>query len=158
VNDAGVDQIARDRYWLQFAISLSRCCPSSPTAFSVGTVIVDAAGHEIAKGYSREMHQHDHAEEAALRKTDAHDPRLRQATIYSSLEPCSARRSRPRTCTDLILTAAIPRAVFALREPAVFVDGRGAEILRAAGVAVVEIVDLAEQVRDINAHLLDHHA
>ena len=52
------------------------------------------------------------------------------STIYSSLEPCSARASRPRTCTDLILAAHIGRVVFAWREPSIFVEGRGAELLR----------------------------
>ncbi len=46
-------------------------------------------------------------------------------TVYSSLEPCSARASRPRTCTELILAAGVQRVVFAWREPAVFVDGDG---------------------------------
>jgi hypothetical protein len=44
--------------------------------------------------------------------------------------------------------------VFALREPSVFVDCRGAEELAEAGVTVVELPELAGQVRDVNAHLI----
>lgn len=146
-------RMARDRHWLQIAIDLSRRCQPSVTAFSVGAVIIDAEGAEIARGYSREADPHVHAEESALSKVDPGDPRLRRATIYSSLEPCSTRKSRPRACTDLILSAGIPRVVFAWREPAVFVDCQGAERLRAAGVTVVEIDDLAERAREVNAHL-----
>jgi pyrimidine deaminase RibD-like protein len=76
------------------------------------------------------------------------------ATIYSSLEPCSTRASRPRSCTELILASSISRIVFAWREPGLFVDCQGAELLRAAGRQVVEVPDLAHLVRRTNGHLL----
>ncbi|WP_209697782.1 deaminase [Kribbella aluminosa] len=142
-----------DRYWLERAIELSRSCPPSATAFSVGAIIV-GDGEILATGYSRETDPHDHAEEVALAKLPPRDPRLRNAVIYTSLEPCSKRASRPRTCTERILAAGIPRVVLAWREPSIFVDCEGAELLGAAGVEVVEMPSLAEQVKDINAHLL----
>src|SRR5690242_6840972 len=111
-----------DRHWLEAAIDLSRSCPPSPTAFSVGAIIVSPTGEVISTGYSRETDPHDHAEEIALAKLDANDPRLPTATIYTTLEPCSKRASRPRTCTDLILAADIRRVVLAWREPSLFVD------------------------------------
>jgi len=141
----------RDDHWLRAAIDLSRRCPPSAQAFSVGAVVV-AGGAVIAEGWSRESDPVVHAEESALAKV-AGDPRLREATIYSSLEPCGRRRSRPRTCADLIAAAGIPRVVYALREPSVFVEGRGDEALRAAGVAVVELPELAGAVREVNGHL-----
>jgi diaminohydroxyphosphoribosylaminopyrimidine deaminase/5-amino-6-(5-phosphoribosylamino)uracil reductase len=149
------DQDSEDRGWLRRAIELSRRCPPSDTAFSVGAIVVSAAGGEIASGYSREADGRVHAEEAALAKITPDDSRLAGATIYSSLEPCSARRSRPRSCTQLILAAGLARVVFAWREPAVFVaDARGAELLAGAGLVVVELTDLAGGVRDVNRHLL----
>lgn len=147
-------ELARDRRWLQLAVDLSRRCPPSAAAFSVGAMIVDAGGRAIAAGYSRETDPSIHAEEAALGKIAAGDGRLATATIYSSLEPCSERKSGRRSCTSLILAAGIGRVVFALREPDVFVDCRGAEELEAAGVTVVEVRDLAAEVRAVNAHLL----
>jgi pyrimidine deaminase RibD-like protein len=144
---------AEDRRWLRRAVELSRECPRSATAFSVGAVVV-SGGTAIATGFSREDGDRGHAEEIALGKLPAADPRLAGATIYTSLEPCSARASRPRTCTELILAAGIPRVVLAWREPAVFVDCDGSELLRAAGVTVLEVPDLAPAVRAINAHLL----
>jgi riboflavin biosynthesis pyrimidine reductase/pyrimidine deaminase RibD-like protein len=142
-----------DRHWLELAIDLSRRCPPSDTAFDVGAVVVDARGEEIARGYSRETDDRVHAEEAAFAKLDPADPRLATATVYSSLEPCSRRSSRPRTCTQLILDAGIPRVVFAMREPPTFVDGEGAELLAAAGRTVVERPDLADGVREVNERL-----
>jgi tRNA(Arg) A34 adenosine deaminase TadA len=82
---------------------------------------------------------HDHAEESALRKVPAGDPRLPTATVYSSLKPCSVRLSRPVSCARLILAAGIRRVVFAWREPEVFVDGKGVEVLHSAQAEVIDV-------------------
>ncbi|MER5635851.1 deaminase [Kitasatospora sp. NPDC002227] len=138
------------------AVELSRRCPPSETAFSVGAVIVGADGSVLAEGYSREVDGHNHAEEAALGKLAADDPRLRTATIYSSLEPCGQRASRPRTCAELIIAAGIPRVVVAWREPDLFVTAcQGTALLTAAGIEVVELPELAAEARAVNAHLLE---
>jgi len=60
--------------------------------------------------------------ESALAKLDADDPRLKDATTYSTLEPCSERMSMRPTCVELIIAAGIPRVVIAWREPSLFVD------------------------------------
>ena len=49
------ERLTRNLHWLQLAIELSRRCPRSATAFSIGAVIVDAEEHVIADGYSRDM-------------------------------------------------------------------------------------------------------
>jgi riboflavin-specific deaminase-like protein len=139
--------------FLRWAIELSRLCLPSKSAFSVGAVIVDEDGEVLATGFSREQEDHDHAEEVALRKLGP-DPRLRHATIYSSLVPCGARASRLLTCVQHIVAAGIPKVVFAWREPALFTDGEGAGQLRAAGVAVAEVTELADRARAVNAHLV----
>jgi diaminohydroxyphosphoribosylaminopyrimidine deaminase/5-amino-6-(5-phosphoribosylamino)uracil reductase len=145
--------VDQDRRYLRRAIELANSCPPSRTAFSVGAVVVDTDGVVIATGYSRETDPHDHAEEAALAKLTPPDIRLAAATLYSSLEPCSSRASRPVSCIELILATPIPRIVFAWREPDLFVDCEGAELLRAAGRNVVEIPDLAQLARHPNEHL-----
>ncbi|GAB3465488.1 hypothetical protein GCM10027570_53860 [Streptomonospora sediminis] len=150
----GPEPAGGDRRWLRAAIDLSRRCPPSDTAFSVGAIVVDADGEVVAEGYSRRDSPGDHAEEAALRGIDPADPRLAAATLYSSLEPCSRRFSRPRTCTRIILDTPIPRIVIAWREPAVFVEGEGTELLVRAGRTVVEDTALAQEARRVNAHLL----
>jgi riboflavin-specific deaminase-like protein len=143
-----------DKYWLRAAIELATHCPPSSTAFAVGAIVVDAHGDELARGFSREAGGPEHAEEAALDKLDPADPRLRGATMYSSMEPCGRRASSPRPCAELILAAGIPRVVFALREPPTFVEGHGAERLAAGGVEVVEVPELAAGVREANHDLL----
>ncbi|MQA78062.1 MAG: dCMP deaminase [Streptosporangiales bacterium] len=140
-----------DRRLLRTAIELSRRCPASDTAFSVGAVVVGATGEVLGTGYSRETDAHVHAEEAALAKLGTVD--VAGATIYSSLEPCGARASRPTSCASLIAASGIRRVVFALREPSLFVEGCGAELLVDAGVEVVELAELGGEVREVNGHL-----
>lgn len=146
-------QAQADLRWLREAIELSRRCLPSETAFSVGAVLVSDAGDVIATGYSRELDPKDHAEEVALARA-GDDPRLARSTLYSSLEPCLSRASRPRSCAELIVAAGIPRVVIAWLEPPLFTAGGGGARLRSAGVTVDEIPWLAELARSANAHLL----
>lgn len=143
-----------DGRWMALAIELAHRCPRSATAFAVGAVVVGAAGQEISHGWSRETDAVVHAEESALAKVATGDERLAGATIYSSLEPCGQRASRPLTCVQLIVAAGIPRVVTAWREPDLFVAGaRGTELLAAAGVEVVELPEFTEAALAPNAHL-----
>lgn len=144
-----------DRNWLTLACELAALCPPSETAFSVGAVIVAADGTELARGYSRESDPHDHAEEGALAKLPAEDARLATATIYSSLEPCARRASRPRPCAQLIRDMGLRRVVTAWREPDTFVVGAdGVETLEDAGVTVVALPEYASAAQAPNLHLL----
>jgi pyrimidine deaminase RibD-like protein len=188
-------QAAADHGWLREAIELSRRCPPSDSAFSVGAILVAPGGSVMATGYSRELDPHDHAEEVALAKagglpsserppaagagpgepfhlsrtSDPAGPNspanpsgftghgvagLAGVTMYSSLEPCRRRLSRPRSCAELIVAAGIGRVVLAWREPPVFVPGGGADWLREQGVTVEEMPELAGAARAVNAHLL----
>lgn len=129
----------RDQFWLGRAISLAERCPPSSSAFSVGAVIVDGAGNELSFGFSREVDEHVHAEESAIAKLGSQRD-LASATIYSSLEPCAERASRPTPCAKLIINSGIKRVVMAWSEPGDFVaapDGIG--VLRAAGVEVIKL-------------------
>ncbi len=145
--------LSADRYYLGMAIGESRLCTPSQTAYCVGAVVVTAAG-EVYKGYTHETAPANHAEEEAIAKALAAGDELKGATMYSSMEPCSQRHSKPQSCSALIIKHDFARAVFALREPEYFVRGEGAEVLRSAGVDVTEIDDLGDEVRRINAHIL----
>jgi len=148
------------------------------TAFSVGAVLIAADGSVLSTGFSRESDPRDHAEEVALARlglpgndapghglpghaapgysapVSGNGASLEGATMYSSLEPCAARASRPTPCADLIIASGISRVVIAWREPPIFVPGGGAVRLRQAGLAVTVIPELAAAARAVNAHLL----
>jgi diaminohydroxyphosphoribosylaminopyrimidine deaminase / 5-amino-6-(5-phosphoribosylamino)uracil reductase len=140
-----------DLRWMRLALDWSRRCPPVSSAFNVGAVVV-RNGIELAYGYSRETDEKVHAEESALAKLAGMS--LTGATVYTTLEPCSRRASRPRTCTQLIIEAGLAEVVYALREPLTFVDCEGVELLAAAGLAVRWTPELAGEVIEINAHLL----
>ncbi|MFF8946621.1 dihydrofolate reductase family protein [Streptomyces sp. NPDC014864] len=144
-----------DRHWLRLACDLAALCPPSRSAFSVGAVVVAADGTELARGHSREGDDPVvHAEEAALAKVDPADPRLAGATVYSSLEPCARRASRPRPCARLILDAGVRRVVTAWREPDTFVEGAdGSGMLEAGGARTVLVPELEERAKAPNRHL-----
>ncbi|WP_369390289.1 dihydrofolate reductase family protein [Streptomyces sp. CG1] len=147
---------AADRHWLRTACELAALCPPSPTAFSVGAVVVAADGTELARGHSREGDDPVvHAEEAALAKIDPADPRLPAATVYSSLEPCARRASRPAPCSELILRAGVRRVVTAWQEPDTFVAGAdGTGILVKGGAVVVVLPEYEDQAKAPNRHLV----
>ncbi|MER6384144.1 dihydrofolate reductase family protein [Streptomyces sp. NPDC001118] len=148
---------AADRHWLRTACELAALCPPSPTAFSVGAVVVAADGTELARGHSREgADPLVHAEEAALAKLDPADPRLATATVYSSLEPCARRASRPAPCSELILRAGVRRVVTAWQEPDTFVDAAdGTGVLVKGGAEVVVLPECEEQAKAPNRHLVE---
>ncbi|GAB2327883.1 dihydrofolate reductase family protein [Streptomyces griseoincarnatus] len=147
---------AADRHWLALACDLAGQCPPSETAFSVGAVVVAADGTELARGHSREGDDPVvHAEEAALAKTDPTDPRLAGATVYSSLEPCARRASRPAPCARLILDAGVRRVVTAWREPDTFVtDADGSAVLADGGATALVLQEFEQRAKAPNAHLL----
>jgi diaminohydroxyphosphoribosylaminopyrimidine deaminase / 5-amino-6-(5-phosphoribosylamino)uracil reductase len=153
-----------DCHWLRAAIELSRRCPPSPTAYSVGALLVGPDGRVISTGFSRETDPLDHAEEVALARIglpggSAGPPPQSAALVpgailYSSLEPCAVRASRPTPCADLIIASGIRRVVIAWREPPILAPGGGAIRLLSAGVRVVVVPELAASAREVNAHLL----
>ncbi|MGW5214480.1 dihydrofolate reductase family protein [Streptomyces sp. NPDC004051] len=153
---AGPLPVAADHHWLALACELAALCPPSETAFSVGAVVVAADGTELARGHSREGGDPlVHAEEAALAKTDPTDPRLTTATVYSSLEPCARRASRPAPCARLILDAGVRRVVTAWREPDTFVaDADGSGVLASGGARVVVLPEHEEAATAPNGHLV----
>ncbi|WP_449352627.1 dihydrofolate reductase family protein [Streptomyces shaanxiensis] len=152
----GLTPAAADHHWLALACELAAQCPPSATAFSVGAVVVAADGTELARGHSRESGDPVvHAEEAALAKIAPDDPRLPSATVYTSLEPCTHRASRPAPCARLILDAGVRRVVTAWREPDTFVEAAdGTGTLTAAGVDVVVLDEFADRAKAPNGHLL----
>jgi diaminohydroxyphosphoribosylaminopyrimidine deaminase/5-amino-6-(5-phosphoribosylamino)uracil reductase len=103
----------------------------------VGAVVV-ADGEVVGEGW----YEYDlvrHAEIAALEQAGA---RARGATLYVTLEPCS-HHGRTPPCADAVAAAGIARAVVGARDPNPLVDGRGLARLRAAGVEVELLDDLA---------------
>ena len=146
------DTAARDREDLALAIRESRRCVPCDTCYRVGAVIRTTAG-EFFTGYTHETSPTHHAEQEAIAKALRAGAELRGASICSSMEPCSTRRSEPESCTQLILRHGFAHVAFALYEPDRFACCRGAQTLREEGVDVRFYPDLGDEVLKINAHL-----
>ncbi len=114
---------------------------------SVGCVLV-RDGRVVGEG-ATEPPPGAHAEAVALR---AAGDAARGATAYVTLEPC-AHTGRTPPCADALIEAGVAAVQIALLDPDRNVAGRGAEKLRAAGIAV-EIGDGGAEVqRQLEAYL-----
>lgn len=111
----------------------------------VGCVIVrdDAV---IGEGWHRRAGE-PHAEIEALRGVDA-----RGATLIVTLEPC-CHQGRTGPCTEAVLASGVSRVVIATLDPNPRVQGRGAAILRDAGIEVTVGV-LEAEARRLNEKFL----
>jgi len=96
----------------------------------VGAVVV-RDGRIVGEGWHRRYGE-AHAEVNAL---DVAGAAARGSTLYVTLEPCRHHGKTP-PCTDAIIRAGIRRVVTAMLDPFPQVAGKGAELLRAAGIAV----------------------
>lgn len=96
-----------------------------------------------------------HAERNAL-KNCSEDPS--GATMYVTLEPC-CHWGRTPPCTDAILEKKIGRVVVGCMDPNPLVAGKGAEILRGAGVEVITGVceEECRRVNEVFFHYITHH-
>lgn len=94
-----------------------------------------------------------HAEAAALA---AAGDAARGATLYTTLEPCSAfPGKRTPSCADALVAAGVARVVVGMQDPDERVAGRGIAQLRAAGIEVT--VGVAEdEVREQLAPYVTH--
>ena len=110
----------------------------------VGAAIVEA-GVVVAEGWHVIAGQ-DHAEVAAI-KALGRKPAA-GASIYVTLEPCSTC-GRTGACTNALIEAGFARVVIGAKDPNPEHAGRGLEVLREAGIEVVEGV-LAEECADLN--------
>lgn len=98
----------------------------------VGAVIVKE-GRIIGEGYHERCGEL-HAERNAIASlTESAEG----ATLYVTLEPCCHYGKTP-PCTEAILEQKIKKVVIGSRDPNPKVSGKGAKILREAGVTVVE--------------------
>ena len=95
----------------------------------VGAVVV-RDGQVVGEGW-HQRYGEAHAEVNALA---AAGDAARGATLYVTLEPCCHHGKTP-PCTDAILRAGVGRVVAAMSDPFPQVAGKGADLLRAAGVA-----------------------
>jgi diaminohydroxyphosphoribosylaminopyrimidine deaminase/5-amino-6-(5-phosphoribosylamino)uracil reductase len=110
---------------------------------AVGCVIV-RGGRIVGQGATAAGGR-PHAEAVALARAGA---KARGATAYVSFEPC-AHQGRTAPCARALVEARVRRVVIGCIDPYPPVRGRGAAILRAAGIEIVSGV-LEDECRRLN--------
>lgn len=122
-----------DQQYMQRAIQLAKKGEgwTNPNPM-VGAVIVKD-GRVIGEGYHKKCGEL-HAERNAIASLTES---AQGATMYVTLEPCCHYGKTP-PCTEAILEQKIGKVVIGSRDPNPKVAGKGAQILRKAGVTVVE--------------------
>lgn len=133
-----------DELFMARAISLARrgLYGTHPNPM-VGAVLV-RNGRVIGEGWHREFGE-AHAEINALRS--AKGP-VKGATAYVTLEPCSTY-GKTGPCTEALKAAGIGRVVYGAADPNPAHRGRGARILRSAGIEVTPGV-MEKETRALN--------
>lgn len=99
---------------------------------AVGAVLVNCSGRIVAAGHHHRAGG-PHAEIECLRAFAG--PMRPKTKLYITLEPCSSAGRTP-PCTDAIIAAGIKEVVIGAIDPNPTHAGRGAEILRRAGITV----------------------
>lgn len=123
----------KDRQYMRLALELAEKARgrTSPNPM-VGAVVV-RDDRILGKGYHRQAGE-PHAEIEAILDAGG-DEKVRDATVYVTLEPCS-HQGRTPPCADRLIEAGVARVVAAIPDPNPLVAGRGLRRLRSAGVEV----------------------
>ncbi len=143
-----------DKIWMQRALSLAEKGEGfvSPNPM-VGCVIISDEGDLIGEGY-HERYGKEHAEVNAINSVEDRS-KLKGATLYVTLEPCSHHGKTP-PCADLIADLPFKRVVAAMKDPTKKVSGKGFDKIRNNGITV-DVGVLREEAEKVNEKWL-HYA
>ena len=134
-----IPNLGKDEHFLSLALEEARrgiglTSPNPP----VGAVIVRGT-RVIGRGFHLGVgrpHAEIEAIEAVRRDAGSKAPsRLKGATIYITMEPCSTTGRTP-PCTSAIIEAGFARVVFGARDPNPAHRGRATRLLRSSGISV----------------------
>lgn len=120
----------------------------------VGAVLVHE-GKIIGEGY-HEKYGESHAEVNCINNAlQNHSDKIKEATLYVSLEPCAHFGKTP-PCANLIIDHMIPKVVIGCRDSFEAVNGKGIEKLKTAGIKIVENV-LKDKCIALNKRFFTYH-
>ena len=115
---------------------------------NVGCIIVQG-DRVVGRGWTQPGGR-PHAEAQALAEAGE---AARDATVYTTLEPCAHGSARGPDCSGLLIAAGVARVVVALGDPDPRTNGRGIARLQEAGIAVTTGPGQAEARRSMAGFL-----
>lgn len=140
-----------DRKWMFLALEIAGRGAGyvSPNPM-VGCVIVSDQGEKIGQGY-HERYGQAHAEVNAVESVKNKE-KLKDATIYVTLEPCAHHGNTP-PCSTMLKKLPIRRVVVAMEDPNPKVDGKGIKELRNSGIQV-DVGLMEKEAKKLNEFFL----
>jgi pyrimidine deaminase RibD-like protein len=119
----------------------------------VGAIVVKE-GVVLGRAHRGELGDGDHAEYTLLEKK-LKDASLVDATVYVTLEPCTARNHPKVCCASRLLERKVARVVYGMIDPNPVIRGEGIRRLRAGRVEIATFPeDLAAQVEELNREFI----
>jgi pyrimidine deaminase RibD-like protein len=141
---------------IEKAIELANQSPlEKPNKPKVGAVLATERIY-IAGAFRSEIKEGDHAEHTLLDEKLKDDYKtIKDATLYTTLEPCTVRGPGERPCAERIVARNIGRVVIGILDPNQDICGRGVRWLRKAGIEVDLFPrEYMEQVEDQNREFI----
>jgi pyrimidine deaminase RibD-like protein len=147
--------------YMRYALDLAGQSPPRPTNYRVGALLLDGESDEIlATGYTLELPGNTHAEQCCFMKLAAKhsvpeeslkDVLPRNMVLYTTVEPCSKRLSGNLPCVERVLRLAgsIKTVYVGVLEPETFVTNTGIKTIRDAGIDVVHLEGLEDEILQV---------